>query len=188
MPGVRDMQSEARIVKLDQARRVRDAAVATQPCMAAISKRRLATARALVVLGSLAGAGFGLSAFLIDLTIVYEEFGTEGLTLSVLLAPLTFLSIPWYALLNQAEASPILLGYAAPLAGWLVVGFGRSLKAPSHAGNSLAAKERVRATGNVIAFRPLSVARPRNATRRHAQARASRRAAMALARNWEPRH
>ena len=127
----------------------------------------------MAIAGCLASVGFGFSALLVDLTIVYEEFGSEGLSLSLIVAPLTFLSVPWYALLNQSDLVPILLGYAAPLGGWLLTAFGRSLESPGRDDSRTAAQDPKGSACNVIAFRPGATLR-RGMARRRARERAAR--------------
>jgi hypothetical protein len=85
MAALSETRSEARIIRLDGARRAGSAS--REPRKPAYSRRRLGAARALVAIGCLAGTGFGLSALLIDLTIVYEGFGSEALTLRLPSAP-----------------------------------------------------------------------------------------------------
>ena len=120
--------------------------------------------RALILLGLLGGTGLGLTAFYLDLVIVHDIFGVEGFTLSLLLPPLSVLSIPWYALFH-GDPAPLVLGYGAPFAGWLLIGFGRRLR-----GDATGDRERTVArqtdlpAAKVIAFRPRNAAISRRRT------------------------
>ena len=174
----RDTHSHARIVDLDVARRERT----PQPSEAqrVSGSRRQTVGRALAIAGGLAGVGFGFSALLVDLTIVYRELGSEALALSLVVAPLTFLSVPWYALFNQSDMLPILLGYAAPLGGWLLTAFGRSLEATERDGSRPATGDHRRAAANVIPFPAGSAPR-----RARARVRAARRLGAELAKHRE---
>ncbi len=58
---------------------------------------RLALAWGLTGAGCLAGAVFGLWGFILDLGVVHHAAGLWGVVGGVVLFPLTFVVVPWYA-------------------------------------------------------------------------------------------
>ncbi|HEY1051611.1 MAG TPA: hypothetical protein VGE39_17685 [Prosthecobacter sp.] len=88
--------------------------------------------------GILRAAGIGgfvftfLLGMFVSVAIVAERAGCTGAVAAILLAPFTFLLVPWYALLFLGEWMPFLLNYCAGSISLFLLAAGKAmLRAPN---------------------------------------------------------
>ena len=82
---------------------------------------RTAIAWGLTGAGIIAGGVFGLWGFILDLAVVRHVAGLWGVVGGVVLFPLTYVVVPWYAAIAWGNWFPLLIGYGGVLAGGILL-------------------------------------------------------------------
>jgi len=82
---------------------------------------RVAIAWGLTGAGLLGGAVFGLWGFILDLGVVHHAAGRWGVVGGVVLFPLTYVLVPWYAAIALGNWVPLAIGYGGVIAGAILL-------------------------------------------------------------------
>jgi len=76
------------------------------------------------ILGYVAYAIFGLWGFIVELAIVNYAAGFWGVVIAFVIAPITLVTAPWYALVAWGNWFPLLLVYGGGILAAVLCGIG----------------------------------------------------------------
>ena len=79
------------------------------------------------VLGHIVFVIFGLWGFIIELTILYQVAGFDGVVIGFILLPVMFLAAPWYALVAWGHWFPLLIVYGGGILAAVLFGIGSAI-------------------------------------------------------------
>lgn len=80
-----------------------------------------------VILGYIAYAIFGVWGFIIELAIVNHAAGFWGVVIAFIIAPVTLVAAPWYALVAWGNWLPLLIIYGGGIFATVLCGIGTAL-------------------------------------------------------------
>ena len=88
---------------------------------------RSATGFVLIGLGSICVAVFGVWGLVLDVRIVNEIGGVWGAIVALVLFPVTFIVVPWYAVAVSGDWTLVLVSYGGGLLGLGILGAGAAV-------------------------------------------------------------